>query len=331
MASDVRLRDRRMAFRVRLAAAAGLMVGVAGMGSLAWGGFIPGGGSDRSDCYTQLYVAGIDSPGPQVRRERIVSCTDGDPCDLGRGALPFPYGGGPGCGNNRCEFLVAFCVGQTNPALPACTPSPLRFTQLHVRRLGVPGRDFEPDYIPRRSLLNTAFPWEKRSGPSCGSPIGMTVEGRVTKDGRKFPGRLEISVAAVALGGASPARDRDTFILECLPRTTPCPDEPPPTTTTLPPITTGPTVIVGAGGGLRFDPDTVRIRAGDTVRWVWEGSGADLVSYSGLFCYPGCDSHPADDRVLTGTVFEHTFPDPGTFGYESTWAFPMDGRVIVEP
>jgi plastocyanin len=298
------------------------------MGSLAWGGFIPGGGSERSDCYTQLYVAGIDSPGPQVRRERVVSCTDGDPCDFG--------GRGPrGC-DNRCEFLVAFCVGQTNPALPACTPSPVRFTHLQARRLGVPGRDFKPNRNPNphaRSLLNTAFPWDKRSGPSCGSPVGMTVQGRVTKDGRKFPGRLEISVAANALGGASPARDRDTFILECLPRTTPCPDEPPPTTTTtLPAITTRPTVIVGAGGGIRFDPDTVRIRAGDTVRWVWEGSGAGLVSWeSGLFCYPGCDAHPDDYRILPGTVFEHMFPDPGTFGYESTWNFPTDGRVIVEP
>src|SRR5262245_13153485 len=30
--------------------------------SPAWAGFIPGGGSKRSDCFTQLFVAGIDSP-----------------------------------------------------------------------------------------------------------------------------------------------------------------------------------------------------------------------------------------------------------------------------
>jgi len=296
----------------------------------AWAGFIPGGGPERSDCYTQLFVAQIDSPGPQVKGRRIVSCTDGDPCDFDR-FEQHPYGGRPACGNNSCAIFVAVCVGQTNPEVPACTPAPLRTMNHNVRRLGIPGRDFKPDYIPRRSLLTTAFPWEWRSGPSCGQPITMDVKGRVTKDGRKFPGRLEISLDAYA-ARRTPARDHDTIILECLPRTTPCPDEPPSTTTTtLPGISVSPTVVVGAGGGIRFDPDTVRIRAGDTVRWVWEGSGYDLVSDDGVFCYPGCDAHPANERVLSGTVFEHTFPDPGTFYYDSTWAFPMRGRVIVEP
>jgi hypothetical protein len=153
-------------------------------GSVAWAGFIPGGGPERSDCYAQLYVAQIDSPGPQVRGKHVVSCTDGDPCDFDR-IWNFPYGGQPACGNNSCEFSVAVCVGQTDADLPACTPAPLRHISQHVRRLGVPGRDFEPDYIPRRSLFSTAFAWEFRSGPSCGQPIGMGVQGRVAKHGRK--------------------------------------------------------------------------------------------------------------------------------------------------
>ena len=329
---------RRIPIPRRLAAVMASTVAAAWAESPAWAGFIPGGGPERSDCYTQLYVAEIDSPGPQVKGRRIVSCTDGDPCDFDR-LDAYPYGGRPACGNNSCEFFVAVCVGQTNPDLPACTPAPLRAIFHQVRRLGIPGRDFEPDYIPRRSLLTTALPWEQRSGPSCGQPIGMDVRGRVTKDGRKFPGRLDISLDAFSARGISPARDHDTIVLECLPRTTPCPDDmPSTTTTTLPGLSMSPTVIVGAGGGIRFDPDTVRIRAGDTVRWVWEGSGYDLVSGSGrgassdgLFCYPSCDAHPANDRVLSGTVFEHTFPDPGTFEYGNTWDFPMNGRVIVEP
>ena len=44
-------------------------------------GFVPGGGPERTDCYTQLYVEGVDYPGPQVRAKRFVTCTDGDPCD----------------------------------------------------------------------------------------------------------------------------------------------------------------------------------------------------------------------------------------------------------
>jgi hypothetical protein len=288
------------------------------------GRFIPGGGSARSDCYTQLYVAEIDSPGPQVKGNRIVFCTDGDPCDTDVDST-FT---GPPCGDNSCEFSVAVCVGQTDPNLPACTRAPLRGIYLHVRRLGVPGVDFEPDYIPRRSLLSTALPWEWRSGPSCGDPIGMTVQGRVTKDGRKFPGRLEISLDAIAARGTSPARDRDTIILGCLPRTTPCPDAPPlTTTTTLPGISVRPTVIVGAGGGIRFDPDTVRIRAGDTVRWLWEGSGSDLTSGTsypsdGLFCYPGCDTHPTDAPVLSGPSTNTRSPIPARSSTATRTASP---------
>jgi len=310
----------------------------AGLGAVAWAGFIPGGGPERSDCYTQLYVADVESPGPQVKRKHIVSCTDGDPCDSDR-LDQFPQGGRPACGNNACAFTIGVCVGQTDPNLPSCTPARLSYMTQNVRRLGVPGRDFEPDYIPRRSLFANAFPWEKRSGhPSCGQPIRMAVQGRVTKDGRKFPGRLEISLEAIAMPGKSPARDRDTFILECLPRTTPCPEDPPSIpTTTLPDISTNPTVMVGAGGGIRFDPETVRIRAGDTVRWVWEGSGYDITSTASSttpenrFCFPRCDGYPQDDHVLAGTVYEHTFPDPGTFEYRTTYDFIMEGRVIVEP
>jgi plastocyanin len=266
-----------------------------------------------------------------VKGARVVTCTDGDPCDLDT-RLPFPGA----CGNNVCSFQVAVCVGQTDPNLPACTPAPLRQIFREVRRRGTLGRDSGLDRT-QTSILATSLPMEWRSGPSCGQPNLIEVHGRVTPDGRKLPGRLEIAVDAVAVRGTNPARDHDTIILECLPRTTPCPgDAPPTTTTTLPGLTTNPTVIVGAGGGIRFDPDTVRIRAGDTVRWVWEGSGYDLVSYrgasgsDGLFCYPACGT-TAIERVVSGTVYEHTFPDPGTFDYESTWAFPMRGRVIVEP
>jgi plastocyanin len=296
-------------------------------------GFVPGGGPERTDCYTQLYVEGVDYPGPQVRAKRIVTCTDGDPCDQDVRQRSSERA----CGDEKCEFRIAICVGRTDPRSPACTPAPLRGVARRARRLGLPGRDFETDYIPRSSLLTTALPDEWRSGACCGNPIDMEVQGRVTRDGRRVPGRLEIALEAIPARGEDPARDRDTIVLECLPRTTPCPDVPPTsTTTTLPPVSRTPTVLVGAGGGIRFDPDTVRIRAGDTVRWVWEGSGYDLVSdvraaSDGSFCYPSCDSSPFEARVLTGAVFEHTFPVPGTFGYGTTRNFPMRGLVIVDP
>src|SRR5262249_23523882 len=64
-------------------------------------GLIPGGGPARSDCYVELNVVGIESPGPDVRGGRVVSCTDGDPCDTDGE-----------CGNGSCTFSVAVCINQ---------------------------------------------------------------------------------------------------------------------------------------------------------------------------------------------------------------------------
>src|SRR5262249_21682524 len=74
-------------------------------------GLIPGGGPASSDCYVELNVVGIESPGPDVSGGRVVSCTDGDPCDTDGE-----------CGNGSCTFSVAVCINQTDPNLSACHP-----------------------------------------------------------------------------------------------------------------------------------------------------------------------------------------------------------------
>lgn len=204
--------DHRMALTVRLAALAVSTIAAAGIPSRAWAGLIPGGGAERSDCYVELSVLAVDSPGPQVTDGRVVTCTDGDPCD-----------GDLECGDDSCDLHVAVCIGQSDPNLLTCTPAELRSLTGRARRLGVPGRDFAPDYVPRSSLFQSTFPVDLQSGPSCGRQGGMSVAVRVTKDGRKLPGRLELSLAATAKGGASPARDRDRIVLECRPRTSECP------------------------------------------------------------------------------------------------------------
>ena len=226
----------------------GVAAGVAMLSVIAaaptWGGFVPGGGSKRTDCYGGLDVGRIDNPSPQVKRNRIVSCTDGDPCDRDYGPR--------GCGNDSCAFQIAVCDGQTYPDLPACPSVARREFSPHVRRLGVPGRDFEPDYIPRRSILALSCErLRKGAGPDRGSPVDMDVQATVTRDGRELAGRLEVSLEAIAKDSPTSAVDHDRIILECLPRTTPCPNAEPPTTTTttLPGLSTNPTIIVGDGGG----------------------------------------------------------------------------------
>jgi plastocyanin len=268
--------------------------------ALVSAGLIPGGGPKRTDCYVEASVQGIDSPGPQVKSNRIVLCTDGDPCDT------------DGVCNDSCTLRVAVCVDQKDPNLTACTPpSSLQKLKLNAK--------LEPS---RPASL---------SGSACGSFVDLTVPVR-TKGGKKRPGMLALSANATAAKGTKPARDRDKYVLQCLP----CAGAA--TTTTTLPTSTMPTVTVGPGGDLRFDPKTITIHAGDTVRWHWGSSGHSVVSGSGgtadgMFCSPsdqGCSNAALSS---SGTNYEHTFTATGTFHYFCSvhQSFGMTGTVVVQP
>src|SRR5262245_2414295 len=191
----------------------GLAVAVAvaaasGLGSWVSAGLIPGG-LTKSDCLVELNVEGIDSPGPNVSGGRIVTCTDGDPCDT------------DGMCDNTCTFRIAVCINQDDPNLPACHP-PTNLQKLHVN-----------------SKLIGAV-------PSPGSACGTFVDVPVRSDKKRGQ---RLSVNATAPKGTKPRRDRDTFILKCLARTTPCPQTTT-TTTTLAGGTT--TTIQGISMGCEF-------------------------------------------------------------------------------
>ena len=183
--------------KIGLAAVAAVVVAV-GVGSLVLAGMIPGSGSRlaKSDCLVELNVQGIDSPGSNVSGGRVVSCVDGDPCDTD-GV----------CGNNACAFRVAVCIDQQDPNLPTCHP-PTHLDKLHVN-----------------SRLAGVVP-NSLQGSTCGSFVDLTVRSD------KKRGMLRLSAKATAPKGTNPRRDRDTFVLKCLPRTTPCPTGPTTTTTT---------------------------------------------------------------------------------------------------
>ena len=51
------------------------------------------------------------------------------------------------------------------------------------------------------------------------------------------------------------------------------------------PSGTGQIVDVQVGPGFAFDPDTVNISAGDTVRWTWAGSGHSVRSVVVAKCH----------------------------------------------
>jgi plastocyanin/N-acetylneuraminic acid mutarotase len=96
-------------------------------------------------------------------------------------------------------------------------------------------------------------------------------------------------------------------------------------------------VAVGpAGQGFAFVPADISISVGDTVRWTWGSNGHSVTSGTpctadGQFCSP--DNTNCDAGVLsnTGTIYEHTFAQAGSFSYFcfSHCGIGMSGMVNV--
>ncbi len=77
-----------------------------------------------------------------------------------------------------------------------------------------------------------------------------------------------------------------------------------------------------------FTPATVTIKKGQAVRWVWSSGTHDVVS--GTSC--SSDGKFTSGPPASGTSFERTFDEAGTFDYFCTphCSMGMTGKVIVE-
>jgi hypothetical protein len=171
-------------FRVGIAAA----VVAAGLGSWVFAELIPGSGPNlaKSDCYVELDVEGV-SPS-DIKSGRVVLCHEGDPCDTD-GAI-----------NDVCTFKVAVCIDQTN--LSACHPP----TGLDKLKVG--------------PLIKAAVP-SPLTGSACGSFVDVPVKLHHGAHNGKKTGMVLLQANATAAQPSKPRGDRDTFVLECLPSSTP--------------------------------------------------------------------------------------------------------------
>src|SRR6188472_418229 len=86
------------------------------------------------------------------------------------------------------------------------------------------------------------------------------------------------------------------------------------------PSATSQIVDVMVGPGFTFQPDTVNISVGDTVRWTWAGSGHSVSS--GPQCFPDSQFCSPNDMNCfpgtlsnSGTVYTHTFNTAGSYSY----------------
>jgi plastocyanin len=111
--------------------------------------------------------------------------------------------------------------------------------------------------------------------------------------------------------------------------------------------TTGPQVhivTVGPGGALTFDPATLPIHVGDTVKWMFDSPGHSVVSGTatmqppsetpdGKFCSPSDTNCGTSQLSNAGDSYQHAFNTAGSFPY---YCFPhgtlgMTGMITVTP
>jgi plastocyanin len=95
-------------------------------------------------------------------------------------------------------------------------------------------------------------------------------------------------------------------------------------------------VTVAPMGSLTFAPNSVNISVGDTVRWTWAGNAHSVTSgqpcmIDSQFCSPNDMNCPAGTLSNVGTVYMHTFNQPGTYSYFCALHcnFGMTGTVNV--
>jgi hypothetical protein len=177
-------RSRTLTEWRRASAAGALLLAFA---APAGAGMVPGGGTPASDCYAELDVAGVENGTDSVKKNKVVRCVDGDPCDAGP------------CGDGVCDFKVRLCWNQNDPNVAACHP--------------MPGLDSLQLRGPLAALV--LMPREL-GGTTCSETY--TDFGVATKLNGKRPGRMNVRIVATAPAGTTPLVDNDLIRLVCVPR-----------------------------------------------------------------------------------------------------------------
>ena len=75
--------------------------------------------------------------------------------------------------------------------------------------------------------------------------------------------------------------------------------------------------------GMQFQPATIRVKAGEEVSWTNNAAMPHTVTGRD-------DGNLASQRLNQGSVFSHTFEQPGTYNYYCALHPSMTGVVIVE-
>lgn len=179
---------------------------------------VPGGGPSKSDCYLELDVAGAQN----VQKSNTVLCTDGEPCDTGA------------CGDRVCTVSISACINQTNIA--ACTPPA------------------SLDSVSVKGKLSVQVP-QLLGGAQCSAPVTANVTATINNKNKYIKKKSLLKLKGTAKGprGTRPRTDKDSFTIQCVPRTVACPPPTTTTTTTTVPVTVPPTTTTTTAAGVCGD------------------------------------------------------------------------------
>lgn len=83
-------------------------------------------------------------------------------------------------------------------------------------------------------------------------------------------------------------------------------------------------VVIGVKG-LKFDPEEVTVKVGETVRWSWDENLAHNVEPK-----EAADKFGTEKKNLQKADISHAFEEPGTYEFECTLHTGMEGQVEVE-
>jgi plastocyanin len=96
-------------------------------------------------------------------------------------------------------------------------------------------------------------------------------------------------------------------------------------------------IMVAPQGIHAFNPKTLFINTGVTVRWIWETAGDTVNSgaFGALddkFCSPNDQGCAAGTNApgAFGDTYEHTFNTPGVYPYTSRITQGMDGTITIQ-
>ena len=121
------------------------------------------------------------------------------------------------------------------------------------------------------------------------------------------------------------------------PTNTPVPPPPPPTNTPVPAPATHPVALIDGAqcatpcGNGAFNPLTLTIRTGDTVKWTNTGTNYHTTTCSGS-CGPATwDSGLMAPNATTPPTYSYTFTVAGTYNYVCSLHAPgMAGTIVVQ-